>query len=126
MLWLLSSYTGERLIYAFVSDYLNIFSASAPLIMRHMALPDSVYRIQHDAASVKLVRLMRFAVRQGLLPLERTGGVDAADRCGIRRGRFDDAKPVLLFTHRCGRRLRQQWTDVKSTETATVACAQEV
>jgi len=34
----------------------------------------------------------------------------------------------LLFwlTHRCGRRLRQQWSDVRSTETATVACAQEV
>lgn len=35
--------------------------------------------------------------------------------------------PLLFWlTHRCGRRLRQQWSDIKTTETATVACAQEV
>src|SRR4029453_9229929 len=35
--------------------------------------------------------------------------------------------PLLFWlTHRCGRRLRKQWSAVKTTETATLACAQEV
>lgn len=35
--------------------------------------------------------------------------------------------PLLYWlTHRCGRRLKRQWSDVKSIETATVTCAQEV
>ena len=126
-LWLLSSYTGERLIYAFrhrLFDHMQRICASY-----HEAHgpTDSVYRIQHDAASVKQIPI------DALLPFLKaccllTGlavlmlSIDGAfAMVGL------TMLPMLFWlTHRCGRRLRQQWSDVKTTESATMACAQEV
>ena len=126
-LWLLSSYTGERLIYAFrhrLFDHLQRICASY-----HEAHgpTDSVYRIQHDAASVKQIPIDAFlpfmkacCLLSGLAALMLT-----IDRTFAMIGLT--MLPLLFWlTHRCGRRLRKQWSAVKSTETATVACAQEV
>jgi ATP-binding cassette, subfamily B, bacterial len=125
--WILSSYTGERLIYSFRG---RLFEHLQRICVSYHDLhgpADSVYRIQHDAASVKQIPI------DALLPLCRAfcmlAGLAALmiiiDREFALVGL---AMLPLLFwlTHRCGHRLRRRWSDVKTTETATMACAQEV
>ena len=127
VLWLLSSYTGERLIYAFRQRLFEHLQRICASYHDAHGPTDSVYRIQHDAASVKQIPIDAF------LPFVKAccllSGLAAfmllidAEFAAVALTML----PVLFWlTHRCGRRLRQQWTDVKSTETATVACAQEV
>lgn len=127
VLWLLSSYTGERLIYAFRQRLFEHLQRICASYHEAHGPTDSVYRIQHDAASVKQIPIDAFlpfvkacCLLSGLAALMLLIDTEFAAVALT-------MLPVLfLLTHRCGRRLRQQWTDVKSTETATVACAQEV
>jgi ATP-binding cassette subfamily B protein len=86
-----------------------------------------VYRIQHDAASVKQIPI------DALLPFFKAccllvGLATLMLMLDVHFSLVGLTMLPLLFwlTHRCGRRLRRQWSDVRSTETATVACAQEV
>ncbi|HKT33529.1 MAG TPA: ABC transporter ATP-binding protein [Nitrospira sp.] len=126
-LWLLSSYTGERLIYAFRHLLFEHMQRICASYHEAHGPTDSVYRIQHDAASVKQIPIDAFlpflkacCLLTGLaaLMLMIDGAVATVGLTML---------PLLFWlTHRCGRRLRQQWSDVKTTETATVACAQEV
>ena len=126
-LLILSSYIGERLIYAFRSRLFEHLQRICWSYHEAHGPTDSVYRIQHDAASVKQIPI------DALLPFLRA--------CGLLGGlavlmllidrEFALVSLTMLpllywLTHRCGRRLRRQWSDVKSTETATVTCAQEV
>jgi ATP-binding cassette subfamily B protein len=126
-LWLLSSYTGERLIYAFRHRLFEHMQRICASYHEAHGPTDSVYRIQHDAASVKQIPIDAFlpflkacCLLMGLGALMLM--IDAAfAMVGLLM------LPILFWlTHRCGRRLRKQWSDVKTTETATVACAQEV
>jgi ATP-binding cassette subfamily B protein len=126
-LWLLSSYTGERLIYAFRHRLFEHMQRICASYHEAHGPTDSVYRIQHDAASVKQIPIDAFlpflkacCLLAGLGALMLM--IDAAfAMVGLMM------LPLLFWlTHRCGRRLRKQWSDVKTTETATVACAQEV
>jgi ATP-binding cassette, subfamily B, bacterial len=126
-LWLLSSYTGERLIYAFRHRLFEHLQRICASYHEAHGPTDSVYRIQHDAASVKQIPIDAFlpflkacCLLAGLAALMLTiDGPFAVVALTM--------LPLLfLLTHRCGRRLRKQWSDVKTTETATVACAQEV
>lgn len=127
ILWLLSSYTGERLIYAFRHCLFEHMQRICVSYHEAHGATDSVYRIQHDAAAVKQIPIDAFlpflkacALLTGLVMLMLTIDWGFA-MVGLLM------LPVLFWlTHRCGRRLRQQWCDVKTTETATVACAQEV
>ena len=127
VLWLLSSYTGERLIYAFRQRLFEHLQRICASYHEAHGPTDSVYRIQHDAASVKQIPIDAFlpfvkacCLLSGLATLMLLIDAEVAAVALT-------MLPVLFWlTHRCGRRLRQQWTDVKSTETATVACAQEV
>ena len=127
VLWLLSSYTGERLIYAFRQRLFEHLQRICASYHEAHGPTDSVYRIQHDAASVKQIPIDAFlpfvkacCLLSGLAALMLLIDAEVAAVALT-------MLPVLFWlTHRCGRRLRQQWTDVKSTETATVACAQEV
>lgn len=126
-LWVLSSYTGERLIYAFRHRLFEHLQRICASYHEAHGPTDSVYRIQHDAASVKQIPIDAF------LPFLKAccllGGLAALmlriDRAMAAVGL---AMLPLLFwlTTRYGRRFRQQWSDVKTTESATVACAQEV
>ena len=126
-LWLLSSYTGERLIYAFRHGLFEHMQRICASYHEAHGPTDSVYRIQHDAASMKQIPIDAFlplikacCLLAGLATLMLT--LDSAfAMVGLAM------LPILFWlTYRCGRRLRQQWSDVKTTETATVACAQEV
>ena len=125
-LLILSSYTGERLIYAFrhrLFEHLQRIGSS----YHEIGPADSVYRIQHDAASVKQIpidALMPFLKASCLL----TGLVGLMLVVDREFAFVAITMMPLLFwlTHRCGRRLRRQWSDVRSTESATMACAQEV
>ena len=126
-LWLLSSYTGERLIYAFRHRLFEHLQRICASYHEAHGPTDSVYRIQHDAAAVKQIpidALLPFlkasCLLSGLAALMLT--IDPTFAIvGL------TMLPVLFWlTHRCGRRLRKQWSAVKTTETATVACAQEV
>jgi ATP-binding cassette, subfamily B, bacterial len=127
VLWILSSYIGERLIYAFRSRLFEHLQRICWSYHEAHGPTDSVYRIQHDAASVKQIPI------DALLPFVRA--------CSLLAGLVTlmvvidrdfalvaVAMLPLLYglTHRCGRRLRRQWSDVKTIETATVTCAQEV
>jgi ATP-binding cassette subfamily B protein len=127
VLWLLSSYTGERLIYAFRRRLFEHLQRICASYHEAHGPSDSVYRLQHDAASVKQIPIDAFlpflkacSLLAGLAVLMLTidGAVAAVGLTML---------PLLFWlTYRYGRRLRQQWSDVKTTETATVACAQEV
>ena len=126
-LWLLSSYTGERLIYAFRHHLFEHMQRICTSYHEAHGPTDSVYRIQHDAASVKQIPIDAFlpflkacCLLTGLAALMLSIDVAVA-MVGLALLPF-----LFWLTHRCGRRLRQQWSDIKSTETATVACAQEV
>jgi len=126
-LWLFSSYTGERLIYAFRHRLFEHMQRVCASYHEVHGPTDSVYRIQHDAASVKQIPIDAFlpflkacCLLTGLALLMLTIDVAFAT-VGLMM------LPLLFWlTHRCGRRLREQWSDVKTIETATVACAQEV
>jgi ATP-binding cassette, subfamily B, bacterial len=127
VLWILSSYTGERLIYAFRSRLFEHLQRICWSYHEAQGPTDSVYRIQHDAASVKQIPI------DALLPFLRACCLLAGlatlmliiDREFALVGL--SMLPLLYWlTHRCGRRLKRQWSDVKSIETATVTCAQEV
>jgi ATP-binding cassette, subfamily B, bacterial len=127
VLWLLSSYTGERLIYAFRRRLFEHLQRICASYHEAHGPSDSVYRLQHDAAAVKQIPIDAFlpflkacCLLAGLAGLMLT--IDGAFAAvGL------TMLPWLFWlTHRYGRRLRQQWSDVKTTETATVACAQEV
>jgi len=127
VLWILSSYTGERLIYAFRSQLFEHLQRICWSYHEAHGPTDSVYRIQHDAASVKQIPI------DALLPFLRACCLLAGlatlmlviDREFALVGLA--MLPILYWlTHRCGRRLRRQWSDIKSIETATVTCAQEV
>ena len=126
-LWLLSSFTGERLIYSFRHCLFEHMQRICSSYHEAHGPTDSVYRIQHDAASVKQIPIDAFlpflkacCLLTGLAALMLS--IDGAfAMVGL------IMMPILFWlTHRCGRRLRQQWSDVKTTETATMACAQEV
>ena len=126
-LLLLSSYTGERLIYAFRHRLFEHMQRICASYHEAHGPTDSVYRIQHDAACVKQIPIDAFlpflkacCLLTGLVALMLT--IDSAvAMVGL------TMLPLLVWlTLRCGRRLRQQWSDVKTIETATVACAQEV
>ncbi len=126
-LWVLSSYTGERLIYSFRHRLFEHLQRICSSYHEAHGATDSVYRIQHDAASVKQIPIDAFlpfikacCLLSGLAVLMLT-----IDRTFAMVGLT--MLPLLFWlTHRCGRRLRTQWSAVKTTETATVACAQEV
>ena len=126
-LWLLSSYTGERLIYAFRHRLFEHLQRICASYHEAHGPTDSVYRIQHDAASVKQIPIDAFlpflkacCLLSGLAALMLAIDPPFAI-VGL------TMLPLLFWlTHRCGRRLRTQWSAVKTTETATVACAQEV
>jgi len=125
--WLLSSYTGERLIYAFRHRLFEHLQRICASYHEAHGPTDSVYRIQHDAASVKQIPIDAFMplLKACCLLAGLAGLMLAIDRPFAMVGLT--LLPLLFWlTHRCGRRLRQQWSDVRSTETATVACAQEV
>lgn len=126
-LLILSSYTGERLIYAFRSRLFEHLQRICWSYHEAQGPMDSVYRIQHDAASVKQIPI------DALLPFLRACCLLAglATLMLVIDREFALVALTMLpllywLTHRCGRRLRRQWSDVKSTETATVTCAQEV
>ncbi|HSC57829.1 MAG TPA: ABC transporter transmembrane domain-containing protein [Nitrospira sp.] len=59
-LWLLSSYTGERLIYAFRHRLFEHMQRICASYHDAHGPTDSVYRIQHDAASVKQIPIDAF------------------------------------------------------------------
>lgn len=126
-LWLLSSYVGERMIFSFRGRLFEHLQHICVSYHDQQGPMDSVYRLQHDAASVKqipidaVVPLMRaLCMLAGLATLMLV--IDwqfALVALGM--------LPVLfLLTRRCGLRLRATWSAVKSTESATIACAQEV
>ena len=126
-LLILSSYTGERLIYTFRSRLFEHLQRICWSYHEAQGPMDSVYRIQHDAASVKQIPI------DALLPFLRACCLLAglATLMLLIDREFALVALTMLpllywLTHRCGRRLRRQWSDVKSTETATVTCAQEV
>src|SRR5690349_15447399 len=59
-LWLLSSYTGERMIYAFRHRLFEHLQRICASYHEAHGPSDSVYRIQHDAASVKQIPIDAF------------------------------------------------------------------
>src|SRR6185312_13953983 len=117
-LWLLSSYTGERLIYSFRHRLFEHLQRICSSYHEAHGATDSVYRIQHDAASVKQIPIDAFlpfikacCLLSGLAVLMLT-----IDRTFAMVGLT--MLPLLFWlTHRCGRRLRTQWSAVKTTET---------
>ncbi|ALA59024.1 ABC transporter ATP-binding protein [Nitrospira moscoviensis] len=126
-LWRISSYVGERMIFAFRGRLFEHLQHICASYHDQQGPMDSVYRLQHDAASVKQIpidavipfmRALCMLLGLGLLML-----VIDWQFALVALGML----PVLfVLTRQCGRRLRATWSEVKSTESATIACAQEV
>lgn len=127
VLWLLSSYTGERMIFSFRSKLFEHLQRICVSYHDTHGPADSVYRLQHDAASVKQIPI------DAVIPFMRAVCmlIGLATLMILIDWKFSlvalGMLPVLfVLTRACGRRLRTTWSAVKSTESATIACAQEV
>jgi ATP-binding cassette, subfamily B, bacterial len=126
-LWVLSSYTGERLIFSFRSRLFEHLQRICVSYHDMNGPTDSVYRLQHDASSVKQIPI------DAVIPFLRAACmlVGLATLMIFIDWQFAlvplTMMPVLfVLTRICGKRLRSSWSAVKSTESATLACAQEV
>ncbi len=126
-LWRLSSHTGERLILSFRARLFEHLQHLCVSYHDQHGPMDSVYRLQHDAASVKQIPI------DAVIPLTRAVTMLLALAVPMLVIDWQFALvalgmlPILfLLTRRCGRRLRATWSVVKVTESATIACAQEV
>jgi ATP-binding cassette, subfamily B, bacterial len=127
VLWLLSSHTGERMILAFRSRLFEHLQHICSSYHDTHGTADSVYRLQHDAASIKQIPI------DVLIPFLRAVCmlIGLSTLMIIINWLFAlvamGMLPLLFWlTRRCGRRLRSTWSAVRSTESATIACAQEV
>jgi ATP-binding cassette subfamily B protein len=126
-LWLLSSYTGERIIFSFRSRLFEHLQHICVSYHDTHGPTDSVYRLQHDAASVKQIPI------DAIIPLTRAvcmllglAGLMLVIDWQFALVALGMLPVLFLLTRRCGQRLRATWSAVKSTESATLACAQEV
>jgi ATP-binding cassette, subfamily B, bacterial len=126
-IWLLSSYTGERMIFAFRSRLFGHLQHICASYHDTHGPADSVYRLQHDAASVKQIPI------DAVIPFMRAICM-LAGLCTLmiiidwQFALVAIAMLPVLFalTRYSGRKLRTTWSAVKSTESKTMACAQEV
>lgn len=126
-LWLLSSYTGERMILAFRSRLFEHLQRLCVSYHDEHGPADSAYRLQHDAASIKQIPIdvvipfiRSTAMLAGIVTLMLMIDWELAlIALGL-------APLIFGLTNECGRRLRRKWFEVKQTETATMRCVQEV
>ncbi|HEY7533439.1 MAG TPA: ABC transporter ATP-binding protein, partial [Nitrospiraceae bacterium] len=127
VLWMLCSLTGERMILSFRSRLFEHLQRICTSYHDTKGSADSVYRLQHDAACVKQIPI------DAGIPLVR----DVCMLAGIAilmiivDWQFAlvalTMMPLLFWlTRRCSRRLKETWSNVKSTESETVSCVQEV
>ena len=126
VLCLLSSHAGERMILAFRSRLYEHLQHICSSYHDTHGTADSVYRLQHDAASIKQIPI------DVLIPFLRALCmlIGLVGLMSIINWQFAlvgmGMLPILFWlTHRCGQRLRSTWSTVRSTESATIACAQE-
>ncbi len=114
VLWLLSSHAGERMILTFRSRLFEHLQHICSSYHDTHGTADSVYRLQHDAASIKQIPidvLIPFLRAVGMLSGLATLMIIINWRSAlVAIGML----PFLFWlTHRCGRRLRSTWSAVR-------------
>ncbi|HVI05295.1 MAG TPA: ABC transporter ATP-binding protein, partial [Sphingomicrobium sp.] len=125
--WWLQTYTGEKLVWDFRAHLLNHVQRLPLVFHDHYGANDSVYRIQHDAASIQYVTI------QGLVPLV-TSFFTLLGMILV-TARMDGAlamvalliSPVLfLLSLGCSRIVRRRSQMIKGLDSSAMAVIQEV
>jgi ATP-binding cassette subfamily B protein len=126
-IWMLSSYTGERLILHFRRRLFEHMQRLSISYHETKGAADSMYRLHHDASCIKQIPI------DGVIPFTRavcmlvgtayiTMVIDwvlAAIALAL--------TPILMWlTNDCGRRLRKKWAEVKHRESSMMTIVQEV
>jgi ATP-binding cassette subfamily B protein len=126
-IWLLSSYTGERIILRFRNRLFEHMQRLSISYHDGKGTADSIYRIHHDASCIKQIPI------DGVIPFIRAacmliGIASITMLIDWQLALVALAVAPLLFwlTRDCGRRLRKQWADVKGRESSMMATVQEV
>jgi ATP-binding cassette subfamily B protein len=125
--WWLQTYTGEKLVWDFRAHLLNHVQRLPLVFHDHYGATDSVYRIQHDAASIQYVTI------QGLVPLV-TSFFTLLGMILV-TARMDQAlalvalliTPLLfLLSLGCSRLVRRRSQMIKGLDSSAMAVIQEV
>jgi ATP-binding cassette, subfamily B, bacterial len=126
-LWLLSSYTGERLIFQFRGRLFAHLERLSVAYHETRGTTESLYRLQQDAAAIKNIPI------DGVIPfftasfmfLGMMGILFRIDR-QVALVALGVSPFLFLLTKACGSRLRSTWSEVKHTEARTLGLIQEV
>ncbi|MER3423613.1 MAG: hypothetical protein C4293_10640, partial [Nitrospiraceae bacterium] len=120
-IWLLSSYTGEKLILRMRSRLFQHMQLLSPSYFDSHSTADSIYLVHHDAPCIKHIPI------DGLIPLIRAvvtllAMVYVTARLDWQLALVALAVAPIIFvlTSACGRRLRTKWAEVKATESTAM------
>ncbi|MFH1679046.1 MAG: ABC transporter ATP-binding protein, partial [Candidatus Eisenbacteria bacterium] len=125
-LWLGQTYTGQKLVLRFRAKLFRHVQRLSLSYHDEKGTTDSTYRIQYDAPAIQWVAL------DGVIPLV-TSSVMIVSMIGVIAALDRTLAvisvavvPVLLaLTRVCGRRMRDQWSNVKKTESSAMSVLQE-
>jgi len=127
LIWVLKTYTGEKLILNFRS---KLFRHAQRLSLAHVetkGTTDIIYRIQYDAPSIQSVML------SGLMPFITAGFtlagmiyVTAVIDWQLALIALVILPALFILTKVCRRRLRDRWATVKDSESSAMSIVQEV
>ncbi len=125
-IWLLQTYTGERLVLAFRA---TLFRHVQLLSLRYhddRGPSDSTYRIQYDAPSLQWISI------DGVIPFVTAAimlvsifGVIAAIDPQLALVALLVAPVLMVLTRWAGKRLRSQWDEVRQLESSAMSVVQE-
>ncbi len=125
-IWLLQTYTGERLVLAFRS---TLFRHVQRLSLRYhddRGPSDSTYRIQYDAPSLQWISI------DGVIPFVTAAitlvaifAVIAAIDWQLALVAMLVAPVLMILTRAAGKKLRSQWDEVRQLESSAMGVVQE-
>lgn len=126
LIWLLYTYTGERMLLRFRSRLLGHLQELPLAYHDARGVTDSTYRIQIDAQSIQWI------VLDGLQPFI-TSGVTIAAMLYVTASMdwtlavvaLVIAPLLLALTHTWGNRLRREWESAKELESSAMSVVQE-
>jgi ATP-binding cassette, subfamily B, bacterial len=125
-IWLLSSYTGQRLVTRFRSQLFRHAQGLSLSYHENLGTSESTYRIQYDAPAIQWIAI------EGVIPFITAAVMVVAMVCvtaaldpGLALVAVAVIPPLFVLTRSWGRRLRKQWRDVKQLQSSAMSVVQE-
>jgi ATP-binding cassette subfamily B protein len=125
--WILQTYTGERLTLNFRA---KLFERAQQLPVNYhdrMGTADAVYRIHYDASSLQFFATNGIVpIGVGVITMLAMIAVTASLDIYLAITALTICPVLYLLMTFCRRWVRDQWTEMKTTESAAIGVAQEV